>query len=209
MPLALAPPSIGDAEKDTQPVYGLEEKGWTHTHASEDTKEESQPVYGLEDKGWMPARFSGDALDTTEDDDDKKANLFYRILTSHIMPFFLLLQWVLEVYYDEDDYETEDIGLGILLANVALFAFLMFFYRQTMQHNLWALLAPVIFLTVADTLVLFHCATMAFWVMAGGLLGMAGTVLFDRCYNYYYDHNQEIFINEREWMLKEDVMEKI
>jgi len=187
MPLALAPPSTGDGKDDTPSVHDLEEKGLT------------------------PDPYSSDehALSISEDGEAKKANLFYRILTSHIMPFFLLLQWVLEVYSDEDDYATEDIGSGILLANAALFGFLMFFYRQTMQHNLWALLAPVVFLFVADTLVLFHCATIAFWVMGGGLLGMAGTVVVDRCYYTIYDHNQEILINEREWMLKEDLMENV
>jgi len=184
VPLALAPPSVGTEQDDIQYV-----------------------VQGFEEQAWSPGAFSSfdDNYTIGFDDEERHVNLFYRLLTSYVMPFFLLLQWVLEVY-DEDNDFTYDISWEILLGNVIIFGILMFFYRKAVAHNIWALLAPVVFLLIADTLVLFHFATIAIWVMVGGLVGMAGTIVIDFCYHSRGDEEQEVFIDSREWMLKEDLM---
>jgi len=183
VPLALAPPSVGTEQDDIQYV-----------------------VQGFEEQAWSPGAFSSfdDNYTIGFDDEERHVNLFYRLLTSYVMPFFLLLQWVLEVY-DEDNDILYDISWEILLGNVIIFVILMFLYRKAVVHNIWALLAPVVFLLIADTLVLFHFATVAIWVMAGGLVGMAVTIVIDFCYNSRGDEEQ-VFIDSREWMLKEDLM---
>ena len=178
LPLALSPPSIGGPDDILSQDAVVEEQAWT---SPDDSSFEEMPY------------------ETDQGNDEDHVNIFYRVLTSHVMPFFLLLQWVLEVYYDDDDEATEDIGWGVLLLNVGLFCVLAPFYRKAVEHNLWGLLTPVIFLTVADALVLFHLPTFAYWTMAGGLLGMAGAVAFD--YFKRGKEEQETFINEREWML--------
>jgi len=185
VPLALAPPSVGTEQDDIQSV-----------------------VQGLEEQAWSPGAFSSsdDNYTIGYDDEEIHVNLFYRLLASYVMPLFLLLQWVLEVYYDEDNNISYDISWEILLGNVIIFVILMFLYRKAVVHNIWALLAPVVFLLIADTLVLFHFATVAIWVMVGGLVGMAGTIVIDFCCNCRGDEGQEVFIDSREWMLKEDLM---
>jgi hypothetical protein len=137
-----------------------------------------------------------------EEGGKQEVNIFYRFLTGHIMPFFLMFQWVLELC-DDSVVTTGHITLATILLIVAMFSGLVVLYRKTMRHNLWALLAPLIFLTVANMLVLFHCDTVACLVMGGGLVGMAGAILFERCYGSR-DKNQERLIHEREWLLQEE-----
>lgn len=174
VPLGLAPPSsIGGENDDILSARDVEEPeaSWS----------------------FMPHSSIGETPHGSEglDDEEGRASLFYRVLTGSVMPFFLLLQWVLEVRDDDDDDVTYDLGWGVLAANVAIFCALSFFYHKAVQHNVWALLAPVLFLALADTLVAFHFATAAFGVMAGGLLGMAGTVAYD-----YFKKRRTSYVEE-------------
>ena len=137
-----------------------------------------------------------------EEDGKQEVSLSYCFLTGYIMPFFLMFQWVREVC-DDNAVATGHNSLATIVLTVAAFGGLMPLYRKKMQHNLWALLAPLIFLTAANILVLFNCDDLACVVMGGGLVGMAGTILFE-CYYGSRNQNQQQLIHEREWLLQEE-----
>ena len=170
VPLALAPPSIGAAEDRVVPSFlGQEAPCWSVPPAFQERDEFS--------------------VESSAEQEKNHVNLFYRLLTGNIMPFFLMFQWVLEVYDDDNDDTTVDFGLATLLAILAIFIILMVFYRNTKQKNFWALLAPSIFLAVANALVLFQCVTF----------GMAGVLLFESWFRSR-DYDQD----DREWLLQDE-----
>ena len=180
VPVALAPPSTAAAEDEVvQSFLGQEAPWWPVQQTSFDDREE----------------FS---VDSSAEGEKTHVNLLFIFITGNIMPFFLMLQWVLAVYAASNNGTTIDIGSATLLAIVAMFVVLMIFYRKTMQHSFWALLAPSILLAVANALVLFQCVTFAFWVIGSGLVGMAGVVSFE---NWFRSRDND---HDREWLLQDE-----
>lgn len=180
VPLALAPPSTAAAQDRIVPSFLVQETEWWSVPPAFEERDE----------------FS---VESSAEQEKKHVNLLYRLLTGNIMPFFLMFQWVLEVYDDDDGDTMVDISLVTILAITAIFIVLMVLYRNTMHKNFWALLAPSLFLAVANALVLLQCSTFAFWVIGGGLVGMAGVISFESWFRSRdNDHD------DREWLLQNE-----
>lgn len=111
-------------------------------------------------------------------DEDGGVNVYYMLVTSYIMPLFLFLQWTLELL--DTDHQSSDtmttLGWAVPVASTALFCHLSPLHHKASAGSVPVLLFPVVFLTVADALVLFHETLAAFGVMACGLLAMAARV---------------------------------